>query len=519
MASQDIESATTALQVQPDNKARRYDRQLRLWAATGQCALESSRVLVLSGSATSTSILKNLVLPGIGHFTILDHATTSHADAGNNFFLEGLESVGKPRASEAARLLRELNDSVDGHADTRQLRSVIESNPDWLASFTVVIAHNLDNQILTKLSSLLWEHPSHPTLIVVRSAGFLAEFFIQVHEHTIIESHSETPPPLRIDKPFPALKEHALSLDFASMDPTEHGHIPYVVILVRLLEDWKRSHDGNPPRTYSERQEFKKSILALKVKLDEENFDEAEAQAYRCWTETTVPPEIASLFDDPAISPEALRESHSPFFHLLAALKEFTDQSETHTLPLTSTLPDMKADTTNYIHLQKLYKTRADEEKHAFKSHLRAPVDDATIDLFVKNAHALCVIRGTRWDALDRTALVNALAENPKAACLHLSLSALSTLKDQSPDLPISTEALRKQVISIIGDEAELPECLDDFIGEVVRAPSAELPTTAAFLGGMIAQETIKIITKQYVPVRGYCTIDLIETWTAVIGS
>lgn len=26
----------------------------------------------------------------------------------------------------------------------------------------------------------------------------------------------------------------------------------------------------------------------MKVKSDEENFDEAEAQAYRCWTETKV---------------------------------------------------------------------------------------------------------------------------------------------------------------------------------------------------------------------------------------
>ena len=25
------------------------------------------------------------------------------------------------------------------------------------------------------------------------------------------------------------------------MDPTEHGHIPYVVILVRALEDWKKT--------------------------------------------------------------------------------------------------------------------------------------------------------------------------------------------------------------------------------------------------------------------------------------
>lgn len=69
---------------------------------------------MLSGTATSTSILKNLVLPGIGHFTILDSALVSNEDAGNNFFLEGPESIGKPRASEAVRLLRELNDSVDG---------------------------------------------------------------------------------------------------------------------------------------------------------------------------------------------------------------------------------------------------------------------------------------------------------------------------------------------------------------------------------------------------------------------
>ncbi|KAL4063731.1 hypothetical protein V8B97DRAFT_1914141 [Scleroderma yunnanense] len=516
--SQSIESATTALLAQPD-KARRYDRQLRLWAATGQSALECARVLVLSGSATSTSILKNLVLPGIGHFTILDHLTVSHADAGNNFFLGSLESVGRHRASEAVTLLCELNDSVDGRADTRQLNNLIDSDPNWLASFTVVIAHNLDGPILTKLSSMLWEHPSHPPLIVIRSAGFLAEFFIQFREHTIIESHSETLPSLRIDKPFPALREHALSIDFASMDPTEHGHIPYVVILVRVLDDWKRAHGGNPPRTHVERQEFKKSIHALKVKPDEENFDEAEAQAYRCWTETKVPSEIALLFDDPSISPEALEERPSPFFHLLAALKEFTDQSETHTLPLTSTLPDMKSDTANYIHLQKLYKARAEEEKQAFKSHLRAPVADALVDVFVKNAHALHVLRGTQWGTFDhdKAALLTALTENPKAASTHLALSALSAIKEQGPDSPVTVEALGKHIQNLVGNEVDLPESLGDTLGEIVRTPSAELPTTAAFLGGMVAQETIKIITKQYVPVKGYCVIDLIETWTAVV--
>ena len=51
------------------------------------------------------------------------------------------------------------------------------------------------------------------------------------------------------------------------------------------------------------------------------------------------------------------------------------------------------------------------------------------------------------------------------------------------------------------------------------RAPTSDLPNTAAFLGGMVAQEAIKMITKQYVPVNGYCVVDLVETWTGVVGA
>lgn len=58
---------------------------------------------------------------------------------------------------------------------------------------------------------------------------------------TVIESHPETPQSLHIDKAFPSLLEYATSLDFEGMDVTDHGHVPYVVILVRLLEDWKKT--------------------------------------------------------------------------------------------------------------------------------------------------------------------------------------------------------------------------------------------------------------------------------------
>jgi len=36
-------------------------------------------------------------------------------------------------------------------------------------------------------------------------------------------------------------------------------------------------------------------------------------------------------------------------------------------------------------------------------------------------------------------------------------------------------------------------------------------------LGGLVAQEIIKIITKQYIPIAGVCTVDLIETWTGIL--
>ena len=72
--------------------------------------------------------------------------------------------------------------------------------------------------------------------VCVLSVLFLASNSLGV----VIESHPETSQSLQIDKPFPALLEYAMSLDFENMDVTDHAHIPYVIILVRLLEEWKK---------------------------------------------------------------------------------------------------------------------------------------------------------------------------------------------------------------------------------------------------------------------------------------
>jgi amyloid beta precursor protein binding protein 1 len=127
-----IADPTPPILLGPSDKEKKYDRQLRLWAASGQQALEDAHILLLnSGSGTvGVEALKNLVLPGkrnyhlgatwliciqgIGQFTISDAAIVTESDLGVNFFLDE-DSLGNSRAECCVKLLQELNPDVKGH--------------------------------------------------------------------------------------------------------------------------------------------------------------------------------------------------------------------------------------------------------------------------------------------------------------------------------------------------------------------------------------------------------------------
>jgi amyloid beta precursor protein binding protein 1 len=118
----------------PSDKEKKYDRQLRLWAANGQQALEDAHILLLnSGSGTvGVETLKNLVLPGIGRFTIADEAVVTEPDLGVNFFLDE-ESLGKSRSERCVNFLQELNPDAKGEWFPRETVCLLDrarSNAD-----------------------------------------------------------------------------------------------------------------------------------------------------------------------------------------------------------------------------------------------------------------------------------------------------------------------------------------------------------------------------------------------------
>lgn len=117
-------------------KEKKYDRQLRLWNNHGQLSLEKSRVCLVQGTATGSEILKNLILPGIGSYVIIDDMYITEKDTKTTFFLDN-DCIGETKASQMCKLLKELNEDVKGEYLIDTLESILTHNPDFFKQFTI----------------------------------------------------------------------------------------------------------------------------------------------------------------------------------------------------------------------------------------------------------------------------------------------------------------------------------------------------------------------------------------------
>ena len=130
-----------------DNK---YDRQLRLWGHHGQKLLSQSRILLLGASGSGSETLKNLILPQIGTFTVVDDGKITERDLGQSFFYSP-DDLGKPRAEAMCANLLELNpDDVKGNFVAQPIKEYVQTN--WEDSFDLVIATNIDNEVALAVS-------------------------------------------------------------------------------------------------------------------------------------------------------------------------------------------------------------------------------------------------------------------------------------------------------------------------------------------------------------------------------
>jgi len=175
---------------------------------------------------------------------------------------------------------------------------------------------------LTKISDTL-----NIPLIIIRSYGMIGYLRLYIKEHTCMQSKvaDKELDDLRLAQPFAELEKHALDFDFESLDSLQHGHAPYAIILIKALHAWKESHDGNLPKNFKEKEEFKATIKAMSRNFSKEaNFAEAIDNAFKAFSYEAVPAEIQAILDDEKASSN---EFHSNFWTLVSALKQFVDEN------------------------------------------------------------------------------------------------------------------------------------------------------------------------------------------------
>ncbi|XP_041981515.1 NEDD8-activating enzyme E1 regulatory subunit [Aricia agestis] len=517
-------------------KTKQYDRQLRLWGDHGQAALEKAHICLINATALGTEILKSIVLPGIGAITIVDHNIVSDEDIGSNFFLE-CTSKGQNRGTESLRLILELNPAVQGHAVQEHPEQILQENPDFFKSFTVVIGTALEEKTIRLLAQHLWD--INVPFVLCKSVGFLGSFRIQIKEHAIIETHPENEQTdLRLDVPFPALSEYLDSVDIEAVDLKDHGHIPWIVILNHAVQKWQLTND-RWPMSRKEKNEIKSIIDEFirkdenGIPINEENFEEAKRAVNTSLVPTFLPVKIQDLiYSSSAIN---LKKDSSPFWIMCSALKEFIEAEGKGKLPLKGVLPDMTASTESYVKLQNIYRNQAAMEAEIVYRKVQEIVSqlhcenisEADVKLFCRHAHDLHIIKGSNIAAeyqLDNNVIsyIAKHLEEPDVMMVHyILLRAAEMFRSEHCRSPGEWESegdiakLKTCVSKLLSDIACSPFSKDDHIHEMCRYGGAEIHSVSAFVGACVAHEVIKIATKQYKPVNNTFIFDGASTNSA----
>ncbi|OCK83679.1 hypothetical protein K432DRAFT_423190 [Lepidopterella palustris CBS 459.81] len=551
----------------PTSKEKKYDRQLRLWAASGQAALEQSHILLINSGpgVVGVETLKNLVLPGVGHFTILDSAIVTEADLGVNFFLEE-EHLGGFRAEHSCTLLKELNPDVQGSYITEPTESFL-SKPIALKPYTLIlVTAPINPQLLSKLSAnaATFQIPT----FYIHCIGFYSQFSIHLPPaFPIVDTHPdpESTSDLRLLTPWPELSQFATekTKGLQEMSHHDHGHVPYICLLLHYLEEWKSTHDGQVPQNYKDKTAFKASVAQGERRNNpeggEENYDEAVAAVLKSLNPTSISSAVRDVFEAPEC--KSLTPETSGFWIIAHAMSIFY---ATHAvLPLPGSLPDMKAQSADYIQLQNVYKSKARHDLAEVLSTVRTlekklsravVIDEKEVEAFCKNAAHIKMVRGrpfhivlpgetVRWGDRAKKAAQD-LTDPESLILLYIAFLAIDTFIAThdvdglgcaakvagGDDWESDTEEVEGIALKIIDglineagtsiDEDEYSEIKSrarEYAQELVRAGGSELHNISALTGGLVAQEVIKVVTKQYIPVDNTCVFDGVRSKSSVL--
>jgi len=513
--------------------ADKYDRQLRLWGANGQRSLMNSRILLVNADAVGTETLKNLVLPGVGHITVLDDKVVMPEDLGNNFFVDSA-SLGRHRAEVVTQLLVEMNSDVSGTALVGTLSGMIATDPNFLSQFNLIVTANVTEEIIVPLAAECWER--NIPLLSTRAYGLIGYCRIQAREHNIVESRPDaSQPDLRISNPFPELSEYSARFNLSDLDSMQHSHVPWVVLLCQAVSQWKAEHGGALPKTKDEQNAFKDLVKSASLNSEsgagEQNFREALDffNISQAFSNRKLDEEIVELINQ--VSSTEFNKAASEYDILVRALGMFMSKSHGD-VPLSGMVPDMTSTSEYFVGLQQAYQSKAATDKLQFKAIVSSllssvgrnteDISDESIDIFCKNVFNIRKVTTRSLAEEYATPYTETFADmscdlfvDPAQTPLlwYLCLRAVDRFRSKTGSFPgaandassasleSDSEKVWQEIQGLVREcGQELPMITQDHAREITRYGAGEFHNVAALIGGVVSQEAVKLITHQFVP-------------------
>jgi NEDD8-activating enzyme E1 regulatory subunit len=531
------------------NNSNKYDRQLRLWGAAGQKALADTCVILIRPTAAGTETIKNLVLPGVGAFLVVDDVETVTNEYASNFFLTvpAANEKGKSRAQMATELLQELNADVQGNwkhvssLDSTDWKALFEEAARTATTTTtgdqkiLVVASDVEPPLLEKIG-IVCDQQRVP-LIVVHSFGLIGMVRLQAPPLPILNPKPrDAPPDLRLVHPFGALSALADSIPWQQLEHHAHRHVPYPLILLHLAKEWKRNHHGTLPQTFSEKQEFQATIKAAARDFDnEDNFREAHKNAYLAYTERELDWDHLASLSETASRDEA--SACPTLYLLLQGLDTFCHPQQSQDMknhsprqpPLQGIIPDMTASSEMYVQLQRVYREQASKDLQEMRQLVPATVSDEDLATFCQNVFALDLLKTRSLQEEYHATIPDEIAEDLAMSTMegderpdqlpllwYLGFRACQffyqqhgrypgVTDDYLPDVPVLQEYIVEMVQRYKLSENDIVKDTllknPDYATEMTRYGNAEIHNVASVIGGVASQEAVKIITGQYVPI------------------
>ncbi|CCC72039.1 hypothetical protein NCAS_0J00600 [Naumovozyma castellii] len=449
----------------------RYDRQLRLWGKEGQSLLDNANICVVGDeSPLLQEVWKNLVLSGVSKFTwMIENTMESSLQEKDLFSCDFITEISALHPS-GIRVKRKALASLKG-AD----------NSFWFQFSLIIIINCSDSKLLELFNNS--DSQYFPPIITTFATGLYGYLHTYLSEpHFIIESHPDNPiPELRLDQPWKELSIYLTKFQVDKMNEFEISELPYPVLLFHCVQMAARNnYKLTSPLLRNELRRWASDTNP--TGLNDPNYIEAYRFAHLAFTNEKILIRLNEMIQY-GFSMDHLDDPYNrKVIALLKALGEYINREDFPIYPIMGTIPDMSSSTKNYIELKQIYQNEGQKNTKSLQKLLDKEGEEVPfemIKLFCANLKYLNVIKPTA--------------------------SKLTLLFSSDDDLLRDLLAIQYNLNDIANSGAIN-----------MKAASMNSYPTASFMGGVVGQEAIKLITHQYIPLDNIFTYDGLKNETKI---